>query len=129
MYIAHKLEPNEVAYFKVIQKFVESENPPLFNNTIENEPTNETQSQGTSLTVQGFSPAGEVLFKYENQAQELSQTFGLSIKYYKPHVEQSFKDENDQDVDEKFLTPEQKILKTPSEGAYVFRPEWENGFT
>ncbi len=79
--------------------------------------------------IEGFAPAGEVIFKVVNEAQQISQSFGVSLRYYKPHLEVHYQDEHEQDIDEKFLTDEQKILKTPSEGAYVLRPEWEGGFS
>ena len=46
-----------------------------------------------------------MLFDYENVAQQISQTFGVNLNYYKPHVEQPVKDETGEDVDEKKLTP------------------------
>lgn len=32
-----------------------------------------------------MSPSGDILFKYSNHAQEIDQTFGFNIKYYKGH--------------------------------------------
>ena len=49
--------------------------------------------QETSLSISGYTQEGEVLFKYINKAQAISQTFGLSLKYYKSHIQQEAQDE------------------------------------
>lgn len=42
-------------------------------------------------------------------------------------MESVYKDDHDEDVEDKFLTETEKIKKMASEGAYTLRPEWENG--
>lgn len=122
MYVAQELQPNEVSFVKIKQKLTDQDD---FNPKQDVKDKNSTGD--TSLSIQGFSPEGEVLFDYENKKQDIAQTFGFSLKYYKPHLQAHYKDDNDEDVDEKFLTDIQKVKKTWSEGAYAFRPEWENG--
>ena len=124
LYIPHKLEANEVSFIKVQEILIEDEADKEQNSTAT---VAQQGSQQTSLEIKGFSPEGEVLFDYENVAQQVSQTFGVNLNYYKPHVEQPVKDEAGEDVDEKKLTPHQKLMKSGSEGAYVFKPEFEEG--
>jgi hypothetical protein len=40
-----------------------------------------------SLGIKGLSDNGDVMFTYENKNQNLTQTFGISLKYYKPHLQ------------------------------------------
>jgi len=127
IFIQYTLKPNEVAFFLIKQQMQDpdpTEDAPAATAT---KAMNDSD-QGTSLSIQGFSPEGQVIFKYENQAQQVSQSFGVGLRYYKPHLEVQYTDESYEDIDEKFLDPIQKISKTKGEGAYVLRPEWENGF-
>lgn len=76
--------------------------------------------------MSGFTEFNEVLFKYSNLQQNLTQNFGFSLNYYKPHVEIKYHKLNGEDVEEKNLSTVQKLLKSYSEGAYLFKPEWED---
>lgn len=38
------------------------------------------------MEITGFTEGGEVLFKYQNPAQEIDQTFGISLKKYQGHI-------------------------------------------
>jgi hypothetical protein len=64
-----------------------------------------------------------VLFKYINGEQGVEQTFGVNIKKYIAHQQE------DPSINRMFLekwqwTPEEKTDNEPSEGAYIFKPEW-----
>lgn len=117
MFIDLALEPNEVSFVK-IQKNESS------NNVLAQQQEVEPK---TSLSVQGFNEEGEVLFKYSNKDQNLTQTFGVSLKYYKPHIEKKFQNKDGGEIDPKSLTVMQNMSRTASEGAYVLRPEFEEG--
>jgi len=39
-----------------------------------------------TLNVLGIGPSNDVLFTYTNLCQNLQQTFGVNLKYYKGHV-------------------------------------------
>jgi len=57
-----------------------------------------TNDQGTKLSIEGFSPKGDVLFAYDNAQQKISQVFGVNLNYYKPHLVTAFKDQNGNDI-------------------------------
>lgn len=40
------------------------------------------RKQNSTLKVIGFSQDGEALFEYNNPGQEISQKFGVSLRYY-----------------------------------------------
>lgn len=42
-------------------------------------------TQASNLAIEGFSASGAVVFRYTNDAQGLSQSFGVSLKQYKAH--------------------------------------------
>lgn len=73
----------------------------------------------------GFSENNEVLFRYQNKDQNINQTFGVGLFFYKAHIHQEKKMPNGEPVDDKFLTELQKLQKVTAEGAYTFLPEWE----
>ena len=68
-----------------------------------------------------------MIFGYINKAQNISQTFGVNLKYYKPHNQLSFKNkETGIDVDSKEVKDtSMKMKMINSEGAYTLRVEWE----
>jgi chaperone required for assembly of F1-ATPase len=68
-----------------------------------------------------------VIFGYINKAQNISQTFGVNLKYYKPHNQLSFENkETHLGVDAKEVKdPGMKMKMINSEGAYTLRVEWE----
>jgi hypothetical protein len=45
-----------------------------------------------SLTVNGFSPDGDVLFEFNDTAQNLTQKFGFNLKYYRANQLKDFRD-------------------------------------
>jgi hypothetical protein len=66
-----------------------------------------------------------VLFKYVNAEQGVDQTFGVNLKKYFAHQQE------DPSINRSFLdrylwTLEEKTDNEPSEGAYIFKPEWRN---
>lgn len=80
----------------------------------------------------GQNKEGEVLFRYINTVQGINQTFGLSIKSYKPHLQSNFVDKEGNDNpkifdDDKAMTPQDSdyhhYMRLASEGAYTLRPE------
>jgi len=95
MFLELHLEPNEVSVVKIKQEESKEKPAIIYPGT-----------QKTALSIKGFSESGEVIFDYENVAQRISQTFGVSINYYKSHVEQHYKYANlaDKDIEEKYLT-------------------------
>ena len=42
----------------------------------------EIEHKEKQLDIQGFSEQGEVIFQYKNEAQNLTQTFGINLKKY-----------------------------------------------
>ena len=72
MFIDMDLEPNEVTAIKIVQTDKE----------LEHEPAKKT-SLTSFLEIVGFTDNNEVLFKYTNKDQDLAQTFGVTLKYYK----------------------------------------------
>ena len=72
MFIDLDLEPNEVVAVKII----ETDKP------VEHTAVSKT-GQLKFLEIVGFTDANEVLFKYTNKDQDLVQTFGVTLKYYK----------------------------------------------
>lgn len=77
------------------------------------------------LEIQGFSNDGHVLFKYANAEQGVDQTFGVNLKKYLAHQQE------DPSISRSFLdrymwTAEEKTDNEPSEGAYIFKPEWRS---
>jgi len=80
----------------------------------------------TSLSVKGFSESGEILFEYANPNQNLTQTFGFNLNYYKPHQQLNIRNKTtDEDIDIKALSQRNQLSKHQGEGAYTFNPEWE----
>ena len=67
-----------------------------------------------------------MIFKYLNKAQNFSQSFAVSLKYYKPHVEKHWHNADGSDVKKDKLGLQQKLQTDASEGAYVLRPEFED---
>ena len=117
LFINHRIPANRFAYFKVIKVSQSASDP---------QQTQSNSSQpATSLSVTGFSNDNEILFKYENKEQQISQQFGIGLFYYKSHLQQDKKKANGEPIDDKFLTQLEKLEKTNAEGAYVFKPEWE----
>jgi hypothetical protein len=80
-------------------------------------------SKAPSLEVTGFNEGGEVLFKLLNPAQDIDQTFGISLKWYQGH---STKERELNKIWFKNITEEELADQVPSEGPYIFRPEWRN---
>lgn len=61
MYVAQELQPNEVSFVKIKQKLTDQDD-------FSPKDAKDKNSTGdTSLSIQGFSPEGEVLFDYENK--------------------------------------------------------------
>jgi hypothetical protein len=42
----------------------------------------ELQHKEKQLDIQGFSEQGDVMFQYKNEAQNITQIFGISLKKY-----------------------------------------------
>jgi hypothetical protein len=85
----------------------------------------QADAKKSSLEISGFSDGGEVLFKYINQAQNIEQTFGVSLKKYHGHVKKQ------RELNRKFLqkmTEEENADKSLADGPYVFKPEWRDPF-
>lgn len=83
----------------------------------------QTDSKATSLEISGFSENGEVLFKYQNPAQDIDQTFGVSLKYYHGHVRK------DRDLNRMLhlkKTEEERADLKEGDGPYIFKPEWRD---
>lgn len=83
----------------------------------------ESDVEASNLSIEGFSATGQVVFKYENPAQGLSQSFGVSLKYYKAHQREL------EVLDEFFATPDSdefRLDHETSEGLYTFFPDWRD---
>jgi hypothetical protein len=85
----------------------------------------EQEAKNPTLEIAGFTEGGEVLFKYQNPAQDLDQTFGISLKKYQGHIQHG-RELNRQYFNKK--TEEEIADDTSGDGAYIFRPEWRNPF-
>ena len=72
MYIQCQIEPNEIAYAKILKTEDVKEVAPLLDG----------KEGPISLAVEGVSPEGEVVFKYKNKEQNFDQRFGINVKYY-----------------------------------------------
>lgn len=94
----------------------------------DNQKASLSQSQapnGPSLQIQGFSRNGDVIFQYMNDAEQIYQSFGVSVKKYQGH------DQNSQytDLNRKWASDKsaaEKMDGFQSEGPYIFRPDWRN---
>ena len=72
------------------------------------------------------------MFRYINEAQNINQTFGMSLRSYKPHLQCNFVSkegvDNPKIFEDKNAMTEQDFafhdyMRLASEGAYTFRPE------
>lgn len=89
---------------------------------------NTTLSHEKSLTLQGVSDQGYVLFKFINKKEGVDQIFGVNLKKYlaaKPpemaNVEQSGDSPN-----YNTMTDVEKLGVQIAEGAYIFMPAWDD---
>lgn len=73
MFIPAEIGPNEVAYVKILATSEPNSNK------------QDPKESNRTLTIDGFSEHGDILFNYENKEQELTQHFGFSLKYYRAH--------------------------------------------
>lgn len=134
LFIPLNVEPNDIAVLKLI-------NLDLKENQREDETkeyrqgVSEVPKSNQTLEIKGFTAKDEVLFSYENPEQNLSQTFGFSLKYYKPHMQViQYLDgdpqkEKDMDADWSELNKDRAIRRLKngmSEGAYNLMSEYEN---
>jgi|TARA_B110000305_G_C19409220_1_gene624460 hypothetical protein len=99
MYIQCQIEPNEIAYAKIIKTEDIKEVAPL----------QDGKEGPISLAVEGVSPEGEVVFKYKNKEQNFDQRFGVNVKYYKAQQIIDYRDK--------------KESTGLAEGAYLFKPD------
>jgi hypothetical protein len=105
MFIPSEIAPNEIALFK-ISKISQAQ----FDELEAQKSLVQVSSAPSTLSVVGLSPSGDILFKYTNPSQEIDQTFGFNIKYYKGHQ----KDDKVNDG---------QFGKLNSEGIMTFLPE------
>jgi len=66
----------------------------------------------------GIGPANDVLFQYLNPSQNIDQTFGVNLKYYRGFKKQEFPNKADSD-----LTDEENMLHGMPEGVYTFKSQ------
>ena len=111
-----EMQPNEIGYLKIEK----SEQP-------SQALLQKKSSQDTKLEIEGYNAKGEVMFRYKNKAQNISQSFALSLKYYKPHLEKHFAAADGSDLKDKLTDENLKVMTQVSEGAYTFKPEFEDG--
>ena len=110
------LQPNEIAYLQIEKS--DSPSQALLQ---------KKKSQDTKLEIEGYNARGEVMFRYKNKAQNISQSFALSLKYYKPHLEKHFFAIDGSDAGAKITDEDMKMQMWASEGAYTLMPEFEDG--
>ena len=78
-----------------------------------------------SLSIKGFSDEGEVLFTYIHKSQGVEQTFGVNLKKYNANQQKS-RDLNREYLEYGDLTDIEKANEGFQEGAYIFRPKWDD---
>ena len=74
MFINHVVGPESVELFRIVR----TDQPFQFP-----DPASEGAKTEKTLEVAGFTDQNEALFKYTNRDQDIIQSFGISIKYYK----------------------------------------------
>jgi len=98
MFVDYALDANEVGFIKILK----TDKPHSFN------PETQTPSNSnTALEISGFTEQNEALFKFTNKQQQLQQTFGISLKYWKAKQVKNDKDGSEEGF---------------AEGAYLFMP-------
>lgn len=124
MFVPLEIKANDVSILKLLngkpntQKLAETE---------------KLSDSSTSLGIKGFSEEGEILFTYENKAQNLSQTFGMGLRFYQAHVARKTLTSEEQATYESLpwnSTSDATVLprrlsSLGPEGAYNLRAEYE----
>ena len=111
MFIDHPLAPNEVSVIKLTHSEANYSEPQISDS-----------KSNSSLEIMGFSSPHEAIFQYKNG--NVSQTFGVHLGYYKPHIIKEFRYANGKEFTGK-LTDNQETRHELSEGPYVLKPEYE----
>jgi hypothetical protein len=114
MFLRAEVEPDKIFYVKMIY----TQQPHKLAQSLAQQ-----DAKASSLEITGFAEGGEVLFKYLNPAQEIDQTFGISLKKYQGHVS------HERELNKLYFkkkTEEELADEKSGDGAYIFRPEWRN---
>jgi hypothetical protein len=99
LYVDLRLAPNEVGYFRVRK----SAQPHVFS-----QDSLVDQQRNSLLEIKGFTDQNEALFNYVNKNQDISQQFGLTLKYWKA---------------KQTSNPADGSVEGYAEGAYLFTPK------
>lgn len=115
MIIPGKYQPNNISILKIVR--ISEDEAEVINSRSESQKLAESMDKKSNLEVLGMGPSGDVLFKYENQKQNISQTFGVNLKYYAGHMKEDIK------IDEKkrMKTHEEDLQTSDTEGVYSFK--------
>lgn len=118
IYVASKIQPNQVA----LVKLVKTEQSQIVKNVsqaqLEQQPT-------STLTVQGYTDNGQILFNYTNPEQGFEQSFGVNLKKYYGHQKRAMRFDREH-LRSEHWTLNETFNQEKSEGAYAFLPEWDD---
>lgn len=122
MIIPTQFQPNRLSIFKMIkvgdaekekiEQEIEAKKEALETNLVQQ------GGNQTELKVLGLGPGNDVLFQYLNPSQNIDQTFGVNLKYYKGFKKQEYPNKSDAD-----LTDEERTLHGMPEGVYTFKTQ------
>lgn len=114
IYFEGTFEPDEIKVFKLIKTQTRAQLLQM----------DKAKSQH-SLSIQGISEEGEVIFMFSDKTKKLSQTFGFNLKKYNAH-ENTYLNANRMFQNPNNIWADELMNVGQAEGVYSLVPQWND---